>query len=216
MLVGRNGPSAGRRKTHTNATLLPCESHTFSPRCPQVCAGFGRFRTGAGVVAAARSQTHPANRSGSSLTVPQTRSADRHRQQCVSSVIPEAQELWRAIAQSENPEQTVPRSRVPAAQGPGFTETTVGARKLNAENPDRHNRCEYCQAGNRPARCIGRIVRLRPVDHPILPLGHHSLRQMPLSMLGHPPAAKVHVIEPNRGGSVWVPMPPCRMSVPYG
>ena len=50
--------------------------------------------------------------------------------------------------------------------------------RLNPKNPNRDDGAEYGQAGYRPARHVNRAIRFRPVDHPIVPVGHESLLEI--------------------------------------
>ena len=49
---------------------------------------------------------------------------------------------------------------------------------LNPQNPDRNDGPEHGQARNRPARHVSRAIRLRPVHHRIVPVGHNSLQKI--------------------------------------
>jgi hypothetical protein len=54
----------------------------------------------------------------------------------------------------------------------------MAAESLNSENPDRNDGSEHGEAGNRPPRHVNRAVRLRPVHHGIVPMGHFGLLEI--------------------------------------
>src|SRR5436190_17879321 len=48
-------------------------------------------------------------------------------------------------------------------------------RRLNPENPDRHNCPEHGQTRDSPACCVGCAVRFRPVHQRVVPIAHDGL-----------------------------------------
>jgi hypothetical protein len=49
---------------------------------------------------------------------------------------------------------------------------------LNPQHPDRDDRPEHRQAGNRPTRRVHRAVGFGPVDHLVVPVGHAGLPEL--------------------------------------
>jgi hypothetical protein len=48
---------------------------------------------------------------------------------------------------------------------------------LNSEKPNRNDGSENGKAADRPASCVNRGIRFRPVHHRIVPVGHDCLME---------------------------------------